>query len=70
MNIPVFHDDQHGTAIISGAALLNALEVAGKKIADVRSSSPAPARRPSHCCEHYIKLGVRRRTSPVRPGTA
>ncbi|RKY75033.1 NADP-dependent malic enzyme, partial [candidate division KSB1 bacterium] len=36
MNIPVFHDDQHGTAIISGAALLNALELAGKKIEDVR----------------------------------
>ena len=36
MNIPVFHDDQHGTAIISGAALLNALELAGKKIDKVR----------------------------------
>ncbi|HPM56469.1 MAG TPA: NADP-dependent malic enzyme, partial [Thermomonas sp.] len=36
MNIPVFHDDQHGTAIIVGAAILNALEVAGKKIEDVR----------------------------------
>ena len=36
MNIPVFHDDQHGTAIISGAALLNALEVAGKKIGEAR----------------------------------
>ena len=36
MNIPVFHDDQHGTAIISGAALLNALDVAGKKIEEVK----------------------------------
>jgi malate dehydrogenase (oxaloacetate-decarboxylating)(NADP+) len=36
MNIPVFHDDQHGTAIISGAALLNASELAGKKIADIK----------------------------------
>ena len=36
MNIPVFHDDQHGTAIISGAALLNALELTGKKIEDVK----------------------------------
>src|SRR5712692_335180 len=35
-NIPVFHDDQHGTAIISGAALLNALEIAGKKIDQIR----------------------------------
>src|SRR5579872_6284904 len=36
LSIPVFHDDQHGTAIISGAALLNALELAGKKIDEVR----------------------------------
>ncbi len=36
MHIPVFHDDQHGTAIISGAALLNALEVVGKRIGEVR----------------------------------
>ena len=36
MDIPVFHDDQHGTAIISGAALINAVELAGKDIADVR----------------------------------
>src|SRR5262249_18582813 len=36
LKIPVFHDDQHGTAIISAAALLNALEVAGKKIGDVK----------------------------------
>ena len=36
MNIPVFHDDQHGTAIISGAALVNALEIQGKKIEKVR----------------------------------
>jgi len=36
MQIPVFHDDQHGTAVISGAALLNALELAGKKLPDVR----------------------------------
>ena len=36
MDIPVFHDDQHGTAIISGAALLNALELAGKNIGEVR----------------------------------
>src|SRR5210317_2155801 len=36
MNIPVFHDDQHGTAIISGAALVNALEIANKKIEDIK----------------------------------
>ena len=47
MDIPVFHDDQHGTAIISGAALLNALELAHKDISQVRMSSAARARRPS-----------------------
>ena len=36
MKIPVFHDDQHGTAIISGAGLLNALEIGGKKIEDIK----------------------------------
>jgi len=41
MNIPVFHDDQHGTAIISGAALVNALEVVGKKIDRVKVVSVA-----------------------------
>jgi malate dehydrogenase (oxaloacetate-decarboxylating)(NADP+) len=46
MNIPVFHDDQHGTAIISSAALLNGLELVGKDIGRSRSPSPAPARRP------------------------
>ena len=44
MKIPVFHDDQHGTAIISGAALLNALEIAGKDIETSRWSSTARAR--------------------------
>ena len=36
MKIPVFHDDQHGTAIISGAGLLNALEIAGKEIGEIK----------------------------------
>jgi len=36
MNIPVFHDDQHGTAIISAAGLLNALEITGKKIGEIK----------------------------------
>ena len=50
MQIPVFHDDQHGTAIISGAALLNALEIAGKKIdagAGGRLAAPARPRSPA-----------------------
>ena len=60
MKIPVFHDDQHGTAIISGAALLNALEIVGKDIdAGARSSSPAPAPprspRPSTTCGSACK---------------
>ena len=47
MKIPVFHDDQHGTAIISGAALLNALESSARRSRRSASSSPAPAPRPS-----------------------
>jgi malate dehydrogenase (oxaloacetate-decarboxylating)(NADP+) len=52
MNIPVFHDDQHGTAIIVAAGILNGLELAGKKLEDARSSPPAPARRrlPASTC--------------------
>ena len=45
MKIPVFHDDQHGTAIISAAGLLNALEISGKKIRKSRLCSTAPERR-------------------------
>jgi malate dehydrogenase (oxaloacetate-decarboxylating)(NADP+) len=46
MKIPVFHDDQHGTAIIASAAVLNGLRVVGKDIARSSWSAPAPARRP------------------------
>ncbi len=60
MSIPVFHDDQHGTAIISGAALLNALEIAGKKIDQVRVVFNGAGAAAIACAEHYIKLGVRR----------
>src|SRR5208283_5521905 len=60
MKIPVFHDDQHGTAIISGAALLNALELAGKKIDQVRVVFNGAGAAAIACAEHYIKLGVRR----------
>src|SRR5213594_1163885 len=60
MRIPVFHDDQHGTAIISGAALLNALEIAGKKIDQVRVVFNGAGAAAVACAEHYIKLGVRR----------
>src|SRR5216683_4248078 len=60
LNIPVFHDDQHGTAIISGAALLNALEIAGKQIDQVRAVFNGAGAAAIACAEHYIKLGVLR----------
>jgi malate dehydrogenase (oxaloacetate-decarboxylating)(NADP+) len=60
MKIPVFHDDQHGTAIISGAALLNALELAGKRIGEVRVVFNGAGASGISCAEHYVKLGVRR----------
>jgi malate dehydrogenase (oxaloacetate-decarboxylating)(NADP+) len=60
MNIPVFHDDQHGTAIISGAGLLNALEIAGKKIEDVRVVFNGAGASAISCAAHYIRLGVQR----------
>src|ERR1700731_1189205 len=61
MKIPVFHDDQHGTAIISGAALLNALEVAGKAIEQVRVVFNGAGAAAIACAEHYICLGVKRK---------
>jgi malate dehydrogenase (oxaloacetate-decarboxylating)(NADP+) len=60
MNIPVFHDDQHGTAIISAAALVNALEVAGKKIEDVRVVISGAGAAAMACLRLYIKLGLRK----------
>jgi malate dehydrogenase (oxaloacetate-decarboxylating)(NADP+) len=60
MSIPVFHDDQHGTAIISGAALLSALEVVGKDIGQVRVVFNGAGASGIACAEHYINLGVRR----------
>ncbi len=60
MNIPVFHDDQHGTAIISGAALLNALELVHKKIADIRVVFSGAGAAGIACAKLYERLGVRR----------
>ncbi len=60
MSIPVFHDDQHGTAIISGAALLNALEVVGKDISKIRVVFNGAGASGIACAEHYVQLGVRR----------
>jgi malate dehydrogenase (oxaloacetate-decarboxylating)(NADP+) len=60
LSIPVFHDDQHGTAIISGAALLNALEVSGKDIERVRVVFMGAGAAAIATAEHYVRLGVRR----------
>jgi malate dehydrogenase (oxaloacetate-decarboxylating)(NADP+) len=59
MNIPVFHDDQHGTAIISGAGLLNALELTGKKIEQIKVVFSGAGASAISCASHYVKLGVR-----------
>ena len=60
LKIPVFHDDQHGTAIISGAALLNALEIADKKIESVRVVFSGAGAAAIATAEHYVRLGVQR----------
>ena len=60
LKIPVFHDDQHGTAIISGAALLNALEIVGKKIEKVRIVFSGAGAAAISTAEHYVRLGVPR----------
>src|SRR5262249_9645591 len=59
MGIPVFHDDQHGTAIISAAAFLNALEIAGKKIEDVKVVFAGAGAAAVACANLYITYGVR-----------
>jgi malate dehydrogenase (oxaloacetate-decarboxylating)(NADP+) len=58
MGIPVFHDDQHGTAIISGAGLLNALEISGKKAADMRVVVSGAGASGIACSKFYVSLGV------------
>ena len=60
MKIPVFHDDQHGTAIISGAALLNGLEIVGKDISKVRVVVNGAGAAGFACAEHYVRLGAKR----------
>lgn len=59
-DIPVMHDDQHGTAIISGAALINALEIQGKKIEDIRLVVNGAGSAAISCTRLYISLGVRK----------
>ncbi len=60
MNIPVFHDDQHGTAIISGAALLNAIEIVNKKIDKVKVVFSGAGAAGIACAKFYERLGVKR----------
>src|SRR5690242_11633473 len=60
MKIPVFHDDQHGTAIISGAGLLNACEISGKKLDEIKVVFNGAGASAISCATHYINLGVRR----------
>lgn len=60
LNIPVMHDDQHGTAIISGAGLLNALELNGKKIEDIRVVVNGAGAAAISCARFYRSLGVKR----------
>ncbi len=58
LRIPVFHDDQHGTAIISGAALLNACEVAGKKLGGIKVVVSGAGASAIACVNFFVQLGV------------
>ncbi len=60
MNIPVFHDDQHGTAIISCAALINAAELAGKKLEDLKITVSGAGASAISCCKLYLRAGVKK----------
>ncbi|HEY4959240.1 MAG TPA: NADP-dependent malic enzyme, partial [Terriglobales bacterium] len=60
MKIPVFHDDQHGTAIISGAAIVNAVELVGKRMQDIKVVVNGAGASGIACAEHYVSLGVKR----------
>lgn len=60
MNIPVFHDDQHGTAIVVGAATVNALMLAGKKIEDIKLVSTGGGAAGIACLNMLLKLGLKR----------
>ena len=60
LDIPVFHDDQHGTAIISAAGLLNSLEITGRKIEDLKMVVCGAGAAAISCSRLYVSLGVRR----------
>jgi malate dehydrogenase (oxaloacetate-decarboxylating)(NADP+) len=60
LDIPVFHDDQHGTAIISAAGLLNSLEITGRKIDEIRMVVCGAGAAAISCSRLYVSLGVKR----------
>src|SRR6476620_4776963 len=60
LNIPLMHDDQHGTAIISSAGLLNAVEIAGKKMSNVRLVINGAGASANSCAKMYIAVGVKK----------
>jgi len=60
LDIPVFHDDQHGTAIISSAGLINALEIVGKRIDEIKIAISGAGASAISCAELAVRLGVRR----------
>ena len=60
LDIPVMHDDQHGTAIISGAALINGLEIVNKDIQEIRVAILGAGASAISCAKHYLSLGVSR----------
>jgi len=60
LNIPIMHDDQHGTAIVSAAALLNALELTGKKIQEIKVVINGAGAAATSCASIYLALGVQR----------
>ncbi len=63
MRIPVFHDDQHGTAIISGAGLLNAAQLAGKKLEDIKLVVSGAGAGAIACVEFFCSLGMKRQNA-------
>jgi len=60
LSVPVMHDDQHGTAMVSGAGLLGALEIVGKRIDQVRVVFVGAGAAGLACAQHYLRLGVQR----------
>jgi malate dehydrogenase (oxaloacetate-decarboxylating)(NADP+) len=59
LDIPVMHDDQHGTAIISGAALLNGLDIVEKEIGEIKVVVSGAGASAISCAHHYVRLGVK-----------